>query len=86
MMADADPDGGRGRDCQHYRLVAAFHRRRAGRLRRLTSVSKVALPQSLWPSVASRIAAGESLRALAREHGVSHECIRRALRAIGPPM
>ncbi len=82
LVGSGDPDGGRGRDCQHYRLVTTFHRHRAGRTRRLTSISKLALPQSLWPSVASRVAAGESLRALRREYGVSHECIRRMAQAV----
>jgi hypothetical protein len=31
------------------------------------------------PTVASRVSAGESLRALAREYQVSHETIRRRL-------
>ena len=80
VMADGVSDGGRGRDCQHYRMVTTFQRRRAGRSRRLTSLRKLGVPQSLWPAVASRLRAGESLRMLAREYGVSHECIRRTAR------
>ena len=71
--------GGWGRDCQHYRLVATFLRRVGGRTRHLTPVSKLALPTTARLAVAARVAAGESLRALAREYGVSHECIRRVV-------
>lgn len=45
--------------------------------RRLTAAGKLALPQAVWPTLAARVAAGESLRALGREYGVSRECIRR---------
>jgi len=72
-----DPDGERGRVCQYYRLASAWHTQRAGWSRRLTATGRLALPLSLRPIVQERAAAGESLRALAREYGVSHECIRR---------
>jgi hypothetical protein len=48
-----------------------------GRSRRLTLDIKLALPSSIRLVVAARIGAGESLRSLAREYGVAHECIRR---------
>ena len=70
-----------GRDCQHYRMVATFHRRVGGRSRRIPAVGKLALPLSVQPVIGARVAAGESLRAVAREYGVSHECIRRMVQA-----
>ncbi len=50
----------------------------------MRATSKLALPVLAWPAIAARVTAGESLRALAREYGVSHECIRRAARAMEP--
>jgi hypothetical protein len=75
-----DPDGESYRDCQHYGLVLPFRPQPRGRSRRVTALGKVALPPSLWPEIAARVWTGESLRSLAREYGVSHECIRRSAR------
>ena len=65
--------------CHHlYRLVGQPEPR--DRSRRLTAFAKLGLPMDVRPVIAARVAAGESLRALGREYGVSHECIRRAAR------
>lgn len=60
--------------------AVVFHSQFLGRSRRLTAVSRTALPPSEWSTIAARVVGGESLRALAREYGVSHECIRRMWR------
>jgi len=62
--------------------AAICHHRVSGRARRLTSRTKLALTSSLRPINGARVAVGESLRALAREYGVSHECIRRISLAV----
>jgi hypothetical protein len=67
--------------CHHlYRLVG-WQPEPKGAVRQLASEARHALPSALRSVVASRIAAGESLRSLAHAYGVSHETIRRARRA-----
>ena len=64
--------------CHHlYRLVG--QREPSDRSRRFTAAVKLGLPTEAWPLIAARVAAGKSLRTLAREYGVSHETIRRIL-------
>ena len=63
--------------CHHlYRLVG-WQPEPKGAARRFTGEAKRGLPGELRPLVATRVDAGESLRSLARELGVSHESIRR---------
>ncbi len=59
---------------------SVFHSHVPGRSRCLTSSNRIALPLAHWPLITARVSAGESLRALGREYGVSHECIRRIAR------
>ena len=83
LMADGKTDGHRGSISEQIYLLTAtppptvLHLQVLGRSRRLTSASKTTVPLALWPLVAARVAAGESLRALGREYNASHECIRR---------
>ncbi len=89
VMADGRSDWHRGSISERIYLStttpppAVFHSQVLGRSRRLTSVSNTAVPIALWPVVAARVAAGESLRALGREYGVSHECVRRIAQTAG---
>jgi hypothetical protein len=41
------------------------------------------IPPAEWPSVLRRIEQGETLRKVAEEYGVSHEAVRRVVRAAG---
>ena len=69
--------------CHHlYRLVAWQPETNAS-TRRLSSAAKRGLPNALRSVVAARGSAGESLRALARQYGVSNETIRRSRGAAG---
>ena len=68
-----------------YRLVGDGAPMTAGRSGRLFVQRADMLPLDLRPAVASRRAAGETLRALAREYGVSREAIRRITTALPPP-
>jgi hypothetical protein len=69
--------------CHHlYRLAAGASQRTAGESCRLTAASRLGLPSNMWPDVAARVVAGESLRQLGRQYGVSHECIRRIAQAV----
>ena len=50
----------------------------------MSATSKLALPALVWPTIAARVSAGESLRTLGREYRVSHECCRRVSRVLPP--
>ncbi len=64
--------------CHHfYPLILPPEYRFGATRRRLTATAKLAVPAALWPEVAARVASGESLRAVAADYGVSHECVRR---------
>jgi hypothetical protein len=77
-VGKGDPDGSRGRTSENFfRLVVRSRPPVAGLSRRLLVPSRRAVPATVWPIVAARVARGESLRALGREYGVSRECIRR---------
>jgi hypothetical protein len=49
-----DPDGQRGRVCQHYRLASVWHPKLAGPSRRLTAIERLALAPSLSPMIRAR--------------------------------
>jgi hypothetical protein len=67
--------------CHHlYRLAVSQSAGSSG-AGRLTAEARLGVPRSLWSAVAARVTAGETLRGLAREYGVSYECIRRIARA-----
>ena len=42
-----------------------------------------AIPESEWPTIGQRRAAGESLRSIARDYAVSHEAVRSVLKRSG---
>ena len=63
--------------CHLYRLATPTPWSKDTASGRLTASERLALPRNLWPIIAARVAAGESLRALAQEYGTSHESIRR---------
>ena len=66
--------------CHHlYRLASSLDAPHAGRPQRLTAVAKLGVPQQHWPTIAHRITAGASLRALADRHFTTAE--KRAARA-----
>ena len=67
--------------CHLYRLAIPLPRPNGNASGRLTVIDRVALPRDLWPTIAARVAAGESLRVLGREYGTSHESIRRLARS-----
>ena len=76
------PRWGSGPRLPHlYRLVAHSTSDQAGHARRQTAVSRFALPVAVRAQIQLQVAAGESLRSLAREYSVSHECIRRIAHA-----
>jgi hypothetical protein len=71
--------------CHHlYRLIGT-QPEPTGASQRLASEARRGVPSSIRRVLAARVAAGESLRSLAREYGVSYETIRRARRAAELP-
>jgi hypothetical protein len=68
--------------CDHYYWLVVSDEHPTRKRSRLTAVTRLALPQSEWASVAARVAAGEPLRAVARAYGISHECVRRINEAL----
>ena len=80
MLAVVTPKGVGHHTCHHlYRLVGQPEPQ--GQPCRLPAITKFGLPQNVWTVIAARVAAGESLRSLGREYGVSQECIRRVANA-----
>jgi DNA invertase Pin-like site-specific DNA recombinase len=87
LMAGATPMGGRGTISERLYLTTSVspagvcHGRANGHARRLAALPKTHVPLELWPIIAQRYTDGTPLRPLAREYGVSHECIRRIAHA-----
>jgi hypothetical protein len=86
-MAGDDSDGDRRSISERLYLTTSLppasvcHDRAKGRSRRMMAVERFGIPLPMRAILGARIGAGESLRALAREYGVSHETIRRVGRA-----
>jgi hypothetical protein len=76
-------DGGRGSISERLYVTtsllppAVCHGRTNGRSRRVVAAGKLGVPLSMRPILVAQITAGDSLRALAREYGVSRETVRR---------
>lgn len=75
-VASGDPDGGRDAFCHGLHRLVASRPHLTSLPGRLTARTRVAVAPERWMDIADRVAAGASLRAVAREYGVSHECIR----------
>jgi hypothetical protein len=68
--------------CHHLYWLVARDEPPTRNKTRLTAVAKLAVPPSVWSEVAARVMHGESLRAVARAYGISHECVRRITEAL----
>ena len=61
------------RTCQHLYSLVGWQPEPSGAAHRLTGEAKHGPPREFRPVLAARLAAGESLQAVALEFGVSHE-------------
>jgi hypothetical protein len=80
IMSNTTPMGIGHHTCHHLYLLMSSAAKAVDQSRRLRPVERLSLAHSLWPEVVRRTLAGQSVRRVAREFGVSHATVHRIVK------